>query len=150
LAEVPADRLVLRLTGLGDPTGNPFPFAIAVNGNQTGQIPGAFPSWNPDAAGGNVAPWKTIQILLPPELFQVGRNGITVVSLQPGANVDQPPYLLLSDAQLTPVDAPADAGIDELAFDEGGDSNPGRGNGGNNGNGNNGKGKDKDKDRDKE
>jgi hypothetical protein len=104
LPSAPAGPIRLSLTGLGDETGLPFPFGIEVNGMYVGQSPATFANWHParDGLNGEVAAWDQVHISLPAEIFYPGLNEIAIVSLSPGDYDDRPPYLLLSDATLTP------------------------------------------------
>ena len=118
LDQQPDGTVSLTVTGLGDETGTPFPFAIEVNGVSTGEIPASFPNWNPNRDGqiGQGAIWGQIQVDLPGDFFGDGRNEITVVSLQPGSNFGVPPYILLSEASLTlPADTASGGTNEEFA-----------------------------------
>ena len=105
LPESPSGPMVLTLTGLGDETGEPFPFGIEVNGVFAGESTVPFPNWDPAAHGaqGERAPWSQVQVSIPGDLLRQGGNQISVVSRQSGQNWGGPPYLLLSDAVLTPA-----------------------------------------------
>lgn len=104
LPAAPGGRMVLTLFGLGDETGLSFPFGIEVNGMYVGQSPSTFDNWHParDGLHGEQAAWDQVRINLPPEVFHAGLNEIAIVSLAPGDYDDRVPYLLLSDAILTP------------------------------------------------
>jgi len=95
---------VLILTGLGDPTGKAFPFAIEVNGIASKKVPVEFINWDPaGASGGASPPWAVVQLSLDVDLFQAGRNEIAIVSLASGNASDEPPFLLISDAIVAPT-----------------------------------------------
>ena len=123
LETAPGGRMVLTIAGLGDETGAPFPFALEVNGVSFGEVGATFLNWNPAEHGarGEQAPWSQIELNIPRDVFQAGRNEITIVSLKPGANESGTPYILLSDATLTPSGSGSAAGPE---IDAGGASQP--------------------------
>ena len=120
LAEPPGERMVLSLTGLGDEWGTQFAFGIEVNGVSFPETLPAFPNWNQnqDGARGENARWGQVQVVIPADVFRIGKNEIAAVSRQPGANSGEPPYMLLAEATLAPEsDAAAAVGASLLRFD---------------------------------
>lgn len=104
LDAAPSGRMLLTVSGLGDESGTPFPFALEVNGVSFGEVGANFLNWNPAEHGaqGEMAPWSQIELNIPRDVFAVGRNEVTIVSLKPGANTGGVPYILLGDATLAP------------------------------------------------
>jgi hypothetical protein len=99
--------------GLDDELAALNPIGIDVNGIEI--FSGASPFVNWDGIGdGENATWTQVEITIPAELLNQGRNEITFANLSPSANFSAPPYVLLSEATL---DAPG-ARVVALAPDD--------------------------------
>jgi hypothetical protein len=84
----------------------PFPYGLEVNGMYIGEPGRTFANWNPgqDGLDGEQAVWDEVRFSLPPEILFGGLNEIAIISLSPGDYDDRVPYLLLSDATLSPAE----------------------------------------------
>ena len=129
----PSGPATLTLTGLDDELADLNPIAIEVNDQQVFNGPSPFLSWDGVGNGENAA-WTEVEVTIPAELLQRGRNEITVANLSPSGNFNAPPYVLLGDASLeapgarvTPITADESrrqrdrAGIVATGDDNGGD-----------------------------
>ena len=95
----PSGPVTLTLTGLDDELVELNPIAIEVNDQQVISGPSPFLNWDGVANGDDVA-WTEVEVTIPAELLQRGRNEITVANLSPSGNFNAPPYILLADATL--------------------------------------------------
>lgn len=99
LDSAPTGEADLSLTGVDDEAGGDSAISIAVNGVEIFSGPSPFPSW--DGADQSNGPWTAVSFPIPAGLLQEGDNQITVTNLSPSATIDSPPYVLLSDTNLT-------------------------------------------------
>jgi hypothetical protein len=99
LDTAPETDVVLTLVGLDDELEAKTDIRVEVNGLEIYTGPSPFPNWDGVGTGENAA-WTEAECWIPANLLIGGTNEISVSNLEPHANYGEPPWILLSDAQL--------------------------------------------------
>jgi hypothetical protein len=95
----PSSAATLTVMGLDDELVALNPIGIAVNGIEI--FSGASPFLNWDGIGdGQNAAWTQVEVTIPSDLLNQGRNELTIANLSPSGNFGSPPYVLLAEATL--------------------------------------------------
>jgi hypothetical protein len=96
-----AEQATLLLTGLDDEFPANTTIEIAVNGVPIYTGPSPFSNWDGNMATQGVdAAWQQASFSVPADLLVAGANQLTVANLEPTANYNGPPWVLLADAAI--------------------------------------------------
>ncbi|HET8523179.1 MAG TPA: cupin domain-containing protein [Thermomicrobiales bacterium] len=97
----PSGKATLSVTGLDDEWPGNTRINIDVNGKNIFSDESPFQSWDGDlTTQGANAVWTTVQFPIPPGVLQRGSNLVAISNLEPYSNFSDPPYILLSDAEV--------------------------------------------------
>lgn len=98
LDEAPTTPVVMTLSGLDDELETLNRIAVDVNGARVYEGDSFFANW--DMTTGDPTVWSQVRLTIAPELLRDDENAITLLNLEPEANVEGPPYILLGEGMI--------------------------------------------------